>query len=131
MQNDPIDEFEEEEVELEQPIKLLTNEPSELKFVTLELIYDSIETRQLGYMDGKDAVTGEIVPLLVGFDPAHDGGYRIFPIAKLLMKEKIPNYLVPDGSGNYHDISDGRPVDIAAKTQGGETEGFDEKQTIN
>lgn len=108
-------------------IPILSNEPNELKLHTLELIYNSVAYGQLGYCDGKDPVTGEIVPLLVGLDPLPDGsGFAIYPVARILGKNDPLNYLVPDGIGNYQSADgDGAIVRLAGEAESGPPEGFD------
>lgn len=89
---------------IEVPFICLTNEPDESKINILQIFYQAVHQQQLGYMDGMDPDTGEIVPLLVGFDPTPDGQLRIMPLASVaVLKDhsKLRRYLVPDGRGNY------------------------------
>lgn len=108
-------------------IPILSNEPNELKLHTLELLYNSVAYGQLGYMDGKDPNTGEIIPLLVGLDPLPDGsGFAIYPVARILGKNDPLNYLVPDGIGNYQSADgDGAVVRFAGEEETWPPEGFD------
>lgn len=95
------------------PLLLMTNEPTEQKLKTLELLYQSLSFGQLAYLDGKDPDTGEIVPLLVGLQPEENGKVSIYPIAKLFTKEdNLVNYQIPDGSGNYTSVDAGEPIDL-------------------
>lgn len=62
----------------------------------MQAIYQSVGTNQLGYMDGLDPDTKEIVPLLVGIDREEDGKMNLYPIAKLfLTPEELKTYLTP------------------------------------
>jgi hypothetical protein len=94
------------------PLMLITNEPTELKLRTLELLYQSMSFGQLAYLDGKDPETGEIVSLLVGIQPENDSKASIYPIAKFLDKDDNTKYLIPDGNGNYSSIDVGEPIDL-------------------
>ena len=97
------------------PILLISNEPTEFKARTLELIYESIALGQLGYMDGKDGDTGEIVPLLVGLKPVSDTRYEVYPIARLLInKDDHANYLVPNGAGDYSRPDPDNSIELGA-----------------
>jgi hypothetical protein len=110
----------------EVPIMVLTNEPTELKVRTLELIYQSLSYGQIAYMDGKDPDTGEVVPMLVALEPAGDNKVTIYPIARLFDKnDKLTEYLVPDGLGNYRNVG-AEPVDIHTSEEEGTAEGLDQ-----
>lgn len=122
-------------------VKILSNDPEggqgiNMKLMLMETIYGSIINGQLCYMDGKDAVTGDIVPLLVGIDPIDDTRFRVFPIARLLTKaDDLSNYLVPDGAGDYYARANGiDPVDslgLSSEEEGRETKGLDKEITIH
>lgn len=87
----------------EVPVIVLTNDRTKLKADTILMFYKAATLGQLGYMDGKDPDTGEIVPLLVGLEPTeNDTQFKVYPLARLINKstEIIP-YLVPDGVGGY------------------------------
>ena len=89
---------------VEAPFLCISNEPSESKINILQIIYQSVYSGQLAYMDGMDPDTGEIVPLLVGLDPTGDGTkVSVYPLAdiRMLTNKNITQYLVPDGRGNY------------------------------
>lgn len=114
---------------------VLSNNPTELKIKTLEMLYDSIGYGQLAYMDAKDAETGEIIPLLIGLDPTDDGKFKLFPLAELVMGNALQRkYLVPDGRGNYHDVV-GESVDLRGESiesrTGEEETGPPPEATIN
>jgi hypothetical protein len=108
---------------------VLSNDPTEQKLQTMELLYASLAFGQLGYMDGQIEETGEIVPLLIGLQPTEDGNFRIYPIAQLFSKQdKLVDYLVPDGTGSYRKIPTGTPVNLIGSTdqeESGPPEGFD------
>jgi hypothetical protein len=87
--------------ERERVLKLLTNELTDLKKSTLRVILQGCEYDEIGYMDGRDSATGEIVPLLVGLQPDGNGSFTIYPIARLYLKQDIPEFEPPDGRGNY------------------------------
>lgn len=83
---------------------ILTNERTEMKANMLLMLYKAVSIGQLGYMDGMDPDSGEIVPLLVGFQPTENGKFNVFPLARIFNKvDGIPHYLVPDGQGGYLD----------------------------
>lgn len=114
---------------------VISNEPTEMKLSTLEMIYRSIDTGQLAYMDAKNKETGEVAPLLVGLEFTSDGKVKPYPLAKLLTGlDAQDEYLVPNGQGGY--ISLDEPVELgvrdlgdpAPETEGGETEGLDKNQ---
>ena len=110
MQHDNSDDT--TEVTDEIPLLLMTNEPTELKLKTLELLYQSLAYGQLAYMDGKDPETGAIIPLLVGLQPEENNKVSIYPLAKLITKEDKTNYLIPDGKGNYTSVNVGESIDL-------------------
>jgi len=95
--------------EIERALKLLTNEPTELKKSTLRIMYQACDFEELAYMDGRDPATGEIVPLLIGLQVEADGQYSIYPVARLYMGKDIPDFEPPDGRGSYikRDSGDG------------------------
>lgn len=83
---------------------ILTNERTDMKANMLLMMYKAMGLGQLGYMDGMDPDTGEIVPLLVGFQPDSTGKFNVYPLARIFNKvDGIPHYLVPDGAGSYID----------------------------
>lgn len=82
------------------PLVILTNEKNPFKPQLLQMLYQAVEYRQVAYMDGMDPETGEIVPLLVGIEHQKDGIAVRVPLARLLGSD-APNYLIPDGEGNY------------------------------
>ena len=91
----------------EVPLMIITNDPTELKLRTLELIYESISYGQIAYMDGKDPESGEVVPLIVALEPVSEDKYTIYPIARLFSKDdKLIQYLVPNGQGEYYAAGD-------------------------
>lgn len=62
----------------------------------MQAIYHSVGTDQLGYMDGMDPDTKEIVPLLVGIDREEDGKLNLYPIAKIFLSpDELKNYISP------------------------------------
>lgn len=85
------------------PYLVLTNEITEFKANNLKMFYKAAALKQLAYMDGKDPVTGEIVPLLVGLEPTENATqFKVYPLARLISKaSEIINYMVPDGTGGY------------------------------
>lgn len=87
--------------EKERVLKLLTNEMTDLKKMTLKMIVQAADYDELGYMDGRDPTTGEIVPLLVGLEPNGAGSFTIYPIARFYLGSEIPEFEPPDGRGNY------------------------------
>lgn len=122
------------------PIMVLSNDPTEFKIRTIELLYQSISMGQLAYMDGKDAETGEIVPLLVGLNPVTDERVEIYPIAKLLINnaDTATKYLVPNGTGEYTEPDSDNAVDFACaelvpadagEEEAGQAQGLDKKAT--
>lgn len=120
------------------PILVITNERTELKGKMLLMLYQAASMAQLAYMDGYNPDTGEIDALLVGVQPTEDGQLKVAPLAKLFSKlDSIPQYMVPDGTGNYigNDISDILPeaeqgqaeerlasLDIGGDTLGGSSD---------
>lgn len=101
MQNDN-EEAEDDDLEGQTLIPVLTNEVTQFKLDILKAIYNSVVSGQLGYLDAKDPETGEIVPLLVGIEYSDKGTFKPYPIAKFITgKDVFKNYLVPDGRGNY------------------------------
>lgn len=86
-------------------VVVMTNEPNPIKTQFIEILHQAALNGQLGYMDGKDPDTGEIVPLLVGIE--REGSMiRAYPIAHAFLKvEEMKNYLAPDGQGNYLDLT--------------------------
>jgi hypothetical protein len=94
----------------EVPIMILTNEiGNQAKANMILMIYKAVAMGQLGFMDGLDPETGEIHPLLVGLEPTNNNAegryqFNVFPLARLLNNvDGIPQYLMPDGEGNYLD----------------------------
>ena len=87
--------------EKERVLKLLTNEMTDLKKNTLKMIVQAADYDELGYMDGRDPATGEIVPLLVGLEPNGNGSFTIYPVARFFFGADIPEFEPPDGRGNY------------------------------
>jgi hypothetical protein len=87
------------------PLMILTNERTPFKGNMMKMIYQACSVGQLGYMDGKNAETGEIVPMLVGLEPTGDlHKFAVYPLAKIFVKgEDVVTYLVPDGVGGYFD----------------------------
>ncbi len=94
---------------------VIANDTNPIKRQLLQAILQSAYTNQLGYLDGMDPETGDIVPLLVGIDREADGSFRCYPIAKLfLTPSELKPYLTPDDSGNYINQSDanGEPISV-------------------
>lgn len=91
-------------------IMVLTNEPTEFKVRTLELIYQAASYGGIAYMDGKDSETGEIVPLLVGIKQEGEDKFSIWPFAKLFENKDIKQYLVPNGAGGYSEPNRDEPA---------------------
>lgn len=87
--------------ERERVLKLLTNDITDLKKMTLKMIIQAADYDELGYMDGRDPDTGEIVPLLVGLEPNENNSFTIYPIARFYVGSQIPEFEPPDGRGNY------------------------------
>ena len=86
------------------PLMFLTNERTPYKANMLLMLYKAAETAQLGYMDGLHPETGEIHPLLVGIEPTENGQFRVHALARIFNNlDEIPQYLMPDGNGNYLD----------------------------
>lgn len=114
------------------PIMLLTNERSPMKAHMMMMLYRAAELGQLGYMDGKNPETGEIVPLLIGIEPNSDNTQmRVFPIGRIFTDmTDMPAYLTPDGQGGYMDATikvednDGLPErEFGAEEEGPSEEG--------
>lgn len=81
---------------------VIANDNNPVKRQLLENIHASSFTNQLGYLDGMDPDTGEIVPLLVGIDRDDEGNMSLFPIAKLFLSSaELKTYLAPDQYGNF------------------------------
>lgn len=92
---------------------VIATDTNPIKRQLLQAILQSAYTNQLGYLDGMDPDTGDIVPLLVGIDRAEDGTFRCYPIAKLFLKaDELKAYLTPDDHGNFINQSDanGEPI---------------------
>lgn len=90
----------------EVPLMILTNERTQQKAQMILMLYKAASLAQLAFMDGMDPETGNIDQLLVGLEPTENGQFKVFPLAKLFSKlDEIPQYLVPDGNGNYIDYS--------------------------
>jgi hypothetical protein len=86
------------------PLMFITNDRTPFKANMLMMIYKAVGMGQVGYMDGLHPETGEIHPLLVGIEPTEDGQFRVHALAKIFNKlDEIPQYLMPDGNGNYID----------------------------
>jgi hypothetical protein len=99
------------------PLILLTNDRTPFKGAMLETIYKATALAQLGYMDGLDPETGDIIPLLVGLQPTeNDTQFKVYPLARILQKDEIKFYLVPDGTGSYIDYrnTEQREPELAA-----------------
>lgn len=88
------------------PLLVQTNLPNPHKDALLKFVYHAAQKFQIGYMDGMDPDTGDIVPLLVLIEATDDKRFDVRPIARLLSRdEDAKEYLVPDGQGNYHQLS--------------------------
>jgi hypothetical protein len=89
------------------PIMILTNEiGNQAKANMILMVYKAVQMGQLGFMDGLNPDTGDIEPLLVGIEPKADDPrqFNVYPLARIFSKlEGIPQYLMPDGQGNYLD----------------------------
>lgn len=82
---------------------VITDDNNPIKRSLMENIVLSINTNQLGYVDGKDPETGEVVPLLVGIDRSEEG-MQLFPIARVFLDpNEMKRFLVPDENGNFTD----------------------------
>ena len=81
---------------------VVTNDNNPIKRDFLAILHQAALHNQLGYMDGMDPDTGEIVPLLVGVEHLEDGKMQLYPLAHAFLEtDKLKNYLVPDGNGSY------------------------------
>lgn len=107
--------------ERERVLKLVTNEPTQFKKEYLRVIIQGMEFDEIGYMDGRDPNTGEIVPLLVAFEPSEaEGQFNIYPLARLYMGADMTAFEVPDGRGNYiSQPADGTAGEEEARTAEG------------
>ena len=87
---------------------VITNDFQPVKQEFIELLYQGALNGQLGYMDGMDPDTGNVVPLLVGLEASPDNPDEkyCYPLARIFLDTaSIKKYLVPDGNGNYHRLS--------------------------
>lgn len=98
-------------------IVIMSTDNNPIKQQLMEAIHTSAYTNQLGYLDGMDPDTGQIVPLLVGVDRDKDGGMSFYPIAQLFLStSELKRYLTPDMHGSWVDnsIKDANGEDIAS-----------------
>ena len=87
-------------------IVVLTNDPKPAKSEFIEVLHQAALHGQLGYMDGMDPDTGEIVPLLVGIE-RNGTSIAAYPLAHIFMEvSELKAYLSPDGNGNYINLSE-------------------------
>lgn len=120
-------------------IQLLTNDPTDFKKSIIRQVYEGADGDSLAYMDGRDAETGEIVPLIVGLDAeiteSGEQKFTIYPIARLFVSPaEMMKYEPPDGRGNYvSKSSDGdyHVGESGAEEAEGSPEGLDEEQGLS
>ena len=105
------------------PLLVQTNEPSLSKEYILKNFYKAAQHYQIGYMDGMDPDTGDIVPLLILLDMSENGTLvDLHAIARIFDSPKdFKNYLVPDGKGNYVSL-DSDDGDTAEEEEGSSLE---------
>lgn len=83
-------------------LNVLSNEPTKRCYDLLEMFYHGAAEGSIAYMDALDTTTGKVVPLLVGLSLNPDTNkIDSFPLARILDKEEITNFVAPDGKGNY------------------------------
>jgi hypothetical protein len=85
----------------EHVLHVLSNTPEQWKYDLLQMLLEGALSNQIGYMDAKHAVTGEMHRLLVGLELDLNGKINAYPIARLLDTEEATTYLAPDGRGNF------------------------------
>lgn len=87
------------------PIVIMTNDRNPIKANLMFSLYNTVKAGRLGYMDGMDPDTGDIVPMLVGIEPSPDGtvhANNVYPLAILVRSDyESFKYWIPDGAGNY------------------------------
>lgn len=82
---------------------IASNDRNPIKESFIQTLHMAALNCQLGYMDGMDPDTGDIIPLLCGVEYGEEGKpVKLWPLAiAFLDGTKLKNYLVPDGNGNY------------------------------
>lgn len=96
---------------------VVSNDANPIKRQFLAILHQAALHNQLGYMDGMDPDTGDIVPLLVGVERLDEGKMKFYPLAAAFLDaDKLKNYLVPDGNGKYFEQHD---MDVASELAAG------------
>ena len=83
-------------------LNVLSNEPTKRCYDLLEMFYHGAVEGSIAYMDALDTSTGKVVPLLVGLSLNQETNkIDSFPLARILDREEVINFIAPDGKGNY------------------------------
>lgn len=107
---------------------IASNDRNPIKAQFIATLHQAALHNQLGYMDGKDPETGEIVPLLCGVEFNEDGSPKqLWPLGIVFLNgEGLKNYLAPDGDGKYYDQfananleANGQPIELPAVEEEG------------
>lgn len=82
----------------------------------LAMFYAGTGENTIGIMESWDLAGEEEALILVGVQADENGKPVCFPLAKVLKAEDVPNFLAPDGHGNYFNPND--PSEAAAAREG-------------
>lgn len=101
---------------------IASNDRNPIKAQFIATLHQAALHNQLGYMDGMDPDTGQVVPLLCGVEYGEDGKPKqLWPLGIVFLQgEAIKNYLAPDGNGNYYSQqlatdANGEPIELPAE----------------
>jgi hypothetical protein len=72
----------------------------------LAMFYQGVYDNTIGIMDSWNLTTEQEEMILVGVEADENGKAVCFPLARLLRAEEVPNFLAPDGKGEYFDPYD-------------------------
>lgn len=72
----------------------------------LAMFYQGVYDNTIGIMDAWNLETEQEEMILVGVAADENGKAVCFPLARLLRAEEVPQYLAPDGNGEYFDPYD-------------------------
>lgn len=97
---------------------IASNDSNPIKAQFIATLHQAALHQQLGYMDGLDPETKEVVPLLVGVEyDDNNKPVHLWPLGIVFLDgSNLKNYLAPDGNGNYYDQNvaldaNGEPID--------------------
>ena len=82
----------------------------------LAMFYQGIYDNTIGIMDAFNLESQQEEMILVGVQADEDGKPVCFPLARLMRAEDVPNFLAPDGKGEYFDPCN--PTESAVARQG-------------